>query len=192
MAAPQSTPIYRKNNISAGLLIDRPDTPQPGDQFLTTDTEQYFVCYELGVWQVASPLTADESGYLNFNGSPVFLPGETTIFNFATALYRLMESVSFLEISGSANRTHVLSTASTAAELTPDNILSAATSGKGVLLSCNKLLTAGTTVYGYYRDSSNETLDSIYANTRTLLPIISSRSSNVRMTTIKLVQTVIE
>lgn len=91
MSVPHSTPIYKKNNIAAGLLIDRPDTPQPGDQYLTTDTEQYFVCYETGVWKQLN-LYADENGQVMLNGEPLFIKdyatNQTLAKDAATAPYQ--------------------------------------------------------------------------------------------------------
>jgi len=181
-------------SFNYGLENEKTLSPIKGTVFLATDTDTLHICFESGTWEsqkipVSNPLSVDENGYIYFNGNPIFLPGETEIFNFATPSYRLTKSISFLEISGTANRTHILSTAPTVAELTKENILSAATSGRGVLLSHNKLLTAETTIYGYYRDSSNETLDSIYANLRTFFPVVTARSSNARMTTINLART---
>ena len=107
-------PIYRKNTMSAGLLIDRPDTPQPGDEYLSTDTKQYFICYELGAWEIATPIYAEalEAVYLAVTAGVPKIP--------------IKEDLCYLQVGAQSNGVgYIISTAPTKGQLTEDNVLAA-------------------------------------------------------------------
>jgi len=192
MTISKATPLYRKNTVQHGADADKDPHPRAGMEYNSDDLKTKNICFENGVWDNASPLSVDEFGYIYFDGAPVFLPGETTIFNPNTGAITLTSAVTFLETQGVQNYTHLISTVPTAAELAPDNILSVATSGRGILLSHNKLLKAGTTIYYYFLIASNQTLESIYSRLREFNPVTNGRSANVRMTTLNQVRAGIE
>jgi hypothetical protein len=74
-----ATPIYRKTSVAHGLDEDKPTTPQKGDEYLATDTKKLYVCYEVGVWEVASPLSVNGNGVLKFDNKTLFSIQEAAI-----------------------------------------------------------------------------------------------------------------
>ena len=159
MSAPQSTPIYRKNTMSAGLLTDRPDTPQIGDEYLSTDTKQYFICYEVGVWVLNSPTYAESPDVemIPIPASNTFTPASDYCY-FETTVY----------VNGFGI---LVSTASPSETVTAENVIAAGhrlpTNAAQTTLKKfdNGLIKKGTVLYIYRYTVNCATLDALLAST---------------------------
>jgi hypothetical protein len=60
-------------NINSGLEENRPTDPVSGSVYLATDTENMYVCYENGVWQLASPIKTESDNTLTMNGKQLYI-----------------------------------------------------------------------------------------------------------------------
>ena len=198
---PVSPQTFTKNDVQKGTLAELPPNPLKGDFFLITDKNELAACFDDGIWTrqpvpVDSPITADNVGNLLYNDNPIFITDSSAnkSINSAAGYSIPSDSINLRVYQyASSSGSFLLSTSSTVAGLSRQNILTAGKSVSSVLTSFKSadFVAAGTTIYAYRSSTTYDNFETLLANLSAFTaPTGSTSTVYVSHTTIKRVMVI--